>query len=317
MIRDARPAAYVVIIVAVVVGTFVYSLRMTGIFACQSTGYDSDRYLAYCQATKYGDYDYGAFWFDLEPEATAAARNAEVLFVGNSRMEFGLSSEAISDWFSSRAISYYLLGFSYDGNYHFEAPLLRKLQPRAKVYVLNIDLFFGDYVSPPLQIIRTDPAAKARFEQKRGWQRIHRAVCDSLPAICGDEIAFFRSRPTGQWLVQGGQFESGTVSYDDHIDEDILRTYTAAGREFVSNLPVDRDCVMLTMVPKRGTGNETMKAVAAALGVKLFAPELEGLTLFDGSHLDRESRERWSKAFIEAAGSQIQTCLDKSRDPAM
>ena len=316
MILNARPGAYILIILAVVVGTFVYSLRTNGIFACQTAGYGSDRYLAYCQAMKYGDYDYGAFWFDLEPEATAAARTAEVLFMGNSRMEFGLSSEAISNWFSSRAISYYLLGFSYDGNYHFEAPLLGKLDPQAKVYVINIDLFFGDYLSPPLMTIRGDPNAKARFEEKRGWQRIHKALCGPLPAICGDEVAFFRSRRTGDWIVQGGQFESGSVSYDDRVDEDVLKAYTEAGTEFISNLPVERDCVMLTMIPKRETGNETMRAVAAALGVNLFAPELEGLTLFDGSHLDRESSERWSKAFIEAAGSQIETCLDKSRNPA-
>jgi hypothetical protein len=312
MILNARPGAYIVIILAVVAGTFVYSLRMNGIFACQTAGYGSDRYLAYCQATKYGDYDYGAFWFDLEPEATAAAANAEVLFVGNSRMEFGLSSEAISNWFSSRAISYYLLGFSYDGNYNFEAPLLRRLHPQAKVYVINIDLFFGEYLSPPLMIIRGDPNAKARFEEKRGWQRIHKALCGTFPAVCGDEVAFFRSRVTGDWIVQGGQFESGSVSYDDRVDEDVLKAYTAAGTEFISNLPVDRDCVMLTMVPKRETGNETMRAVAAALGVNLYAPELEGLTLFDGSHLDRESKERWSSAFLEAAGPQIQACLDKS-----
>jgi len=314
MMFDARPGAYIVVILAVIVGTFVYSLRMDGIFACQTSGYGSDRYLAYCQATKYGDYDYGAFWFDLEPEATAAAANADVLVIGNSRMEFGFSSDAVSSWFASRTIPYYLLGFSYDGNYMFEEPLLQKLKPRAKVYVINIDLFFQQYLSPPLRTIRNDPAAKARFEQKRGWQPIHKALCGTLPAICGDEIAFFRARMTGDWIVQGGEFEAARVSYDEQVDQDILKAYTAAGTEFLSKLPVGRDCVMLTMVPKQETGNETMRAVAAALGVNLVAPKLEGLTLFDGSHLDPRSREIWSAAFLEAAGPQIQACLDKSRD---
>ena len=76
MILNARPGAYIVIILAVVVGTFVYSLRTNGIFACQTAGYGSDRYLAYCQATKYGDYDHGAFWFNLEPDVSANAQNA-------------------------------------------------------------------------------------------------------------------------------------------------------------------------------------------------------------------------------------------------
>ena len=33
----------------------------------------------------YGDYDHGAIWFGLEPAADAAAANAQVLFLGNSR----------------------------------------------------------------------------------------------------------------------------------------------------------------------------------------------------------------------------------------
>jgi hypothetical protein len=312
MIRDARPGAYIVIILVVVLGTFVYSLRINGIFACQSAGYDTDRYAAYCQATKYGDYDHGAFWFDLEPEASTAATNAEVLFLGNSRMQFGFSSEAVSDWFSSRTVRYFLLGFSHHGNYNFTAPLLDKLSPQAKVYVVNLDLFFEPEMSQPANVVTRDSTAKGRYEQKRGWQRIHKPFCESLPAICGDEIAFFRSRATGDWLVRGGQFESEPVSYDDQVDQGVLKTYIAVGTEFLAQLPVGRECVILTMVPTPTTGAETMKAVAAALGATLVAPKLEGLITFDGSHLDEPSRQRWSAAFVEAAGPQIQTCLDKS-----
>ncbi len=125
MLFDARPGVYIAVIVAVVGGTLVYSVRLDGLFACQASGYGSDRYAAYCQATRYGDYDHGAFWFGLEPAAIAAATNAEVLFLGNSRMQFGFSTEATYEWFSSLAAPYFLLGFSHNGNYTFAAPLLR------------------------------------------------------------------------------------------------------------------------------------------------------------------------------------------------
>jgi hypothetical protein len=311
---EPRPGAYVAIVLMVVVASFAYSLRMNGIFSCQAAGYGSDRYAAYCQATKYGDYDHGAFWFDLEPEASSAAKNADVLFLGNSRMQFGFSSEAVSHWFSSAAVRYFLLGFSHDANHNFEAPLLDKLGPQAKVYVINSDLFFEEYLSPPVRAVTRDRSAKARYQQKRGWQRIHRALCESVPSICGDEIAFFRSRETGDWLVQGGRLESAPVSYVEGIDQEVLEAYTAAGRKFLSHLPVARECVILTMVPKLGTSSETAEAVASALGLNLVAPRLEGLNTFDGSHLDQQSRERWSAAFIEAADPQIQSCLGKSHD---
>jgi hypothetical protein len=60
----------------------------------------------------------------------------------------------------------------------------------------------------------------------------------------------------------------------------------------------------------------TAKAVADALGVNLIAPTLRGLMTFDSSHLDEPSRERWSAAFVEAAGPQIQACLEKALDSA-
>ena len=138
----ARSGLYTFLVLAMALGFGAYSLRKYLILSCPASGYASDGYLGYCGATSYGDYDHGAIWFGLEPAATAAAANAQVLFLGNSRMQFGFSSKATADWFSSHSESYYLLGFSHDENYSFEAPLVRKLRPRAKVYVINIDLFF-------------------------------------------------------------------------------------------------------------------------------------------------------------------------------
>ena len=81
------------------------------IFACQANLYSSDRYIAYCNATGYADYEHGAFWFDLEPSAQTFARNADVLFLGNSRIQFAFSTTATADWFSAASARYYLLGF--------------------------------------------------------------------------------------------------------------------------------------------------------------------------------------------------------------
>ncbi len=102
------------------------------------------------------------------------------------------------------------------------------------------------------------------------------------------------------------------MTYDDQVDQDLLRTYVAAGREFLTDLPVGRECVIMTIVPTLATGIETARAVATALGVNLVAPELDGLITFDGLHLDESSSERWSAAFIDAAGPQIRTCLSES-----
>jgi hypothetical protein len=304
-----HPIGYISLVLAVAVGAGVFGLRLDNLFACQAAGYGADRYLAYCQATSYGDYDHGAFWFGLERSALDAAASADVLFLGNSRMEFGFSTDATTDWFSSSSTSYYLLGFSHNGNYTFEAPLLRKLQPRAKAYVINIDLFFEPAESPPARTVMHDVAAAVRYRQKEQWQRAHKLLCGRVPFACRDEIAFFRSRTTGAWRATGAQLQAGPVSYDASVNQATVGSYRAAGSAFLSNLPVNRGCVVLTLVPTTTTNIGTAKAIAAAVGVTLIAPELDGLRTFDGSHLDRASAERWSGAFVRAAGSWLHSCL--------
>ena len=89
---------------------FLYQLRTDNIFACPASGYTSDRYLSNC-GTSYGDYEHGAFWFDLEPAAEMSAASADVLFLGDSRMLLAFSTAATTKWFSSASASFYLLGF--------------------------------------------------------------------------------------------------------------------------------------------------------------------------------------------------------------
>ncbi len=307
----ARPGFYTLLVLAVVLGAGSYGVRKNGIFSCSASGYGSDGYLGYCGATSYGDYDHGAFWFGLEPAATAAAANAQVLFISNSRMQFGFSSKATDDWFSSLSVSYYLLGFTHTENYTFEAPLLRKLRPRAKVYVINIESFFERSETGPAKTVMRDESARTRYVEKRRWQRIHKAICKTFEAVCGNEVAVFRSRSTGAYLTTGGRFTSEPVSYVEDIDQSVVAASSALGNEFLPTLSVDRACTILTIVPKVKTGAGTAKAIAAALRLNLVAPRPTGLITFDHSHLDPESAQRWSAAFLEAAGPQIRKCLSE------
>ena len=154
-----------------------------------------------------------------------------------------------------------------------------------------------------------DESARTRYEQKRQWQGIHKEICTTLKAVCGHEASYFRSRSAGAWLVAGGRFTSEPVSYDEDIDQNMLASYTTLGNEFLPSLSVDRACTILTVVPTVKTGVGTAKAIAAALGLNLVAPRLAGLITFDRSHLDPESAQRWSAAFLEEAGPQIRKCL--------
>jgi hypothetical protein len=310
-----RSGAYTAVVIAVLLCGVLGGLRLYGVFACGAAGYGADGYLAYCQSRNYGDYDHGAFWFGLEPAAIDAAAKAQVVFIGNSRMQFGLSSQALADWFRSAGVSYYLMGFAYDANHTFEGPLIAKIHPKARVYVVNLDKFF-EAETLPIKAVLHDSGAKARYDQKRLWQSVHKSLCTTLPLVCGNEVSFFRSRDTGSWKVFGEGFSSKPVSYDNQVDQRIVTAYSALGQAFLSRLPVPRECVVLTTVPTVNSSQGTARAVASALGLPLVAPELAGLNTFDASHLDQPSAERWSAAFFDDAGAQIRTCLDLRPAPA-
>lgn len=133
---------YVGALVSVLYGSFALNVRQSGIFACPAAPYDNDTYLAYCEAPAYGDYDHGAAWYGSEAGVRQYAAEADVLFIGSSRLQFALSTPAVEEWFANAHRKYYLLGFSHFENATFLAPLLADLHPRARAFVVNIDDFF-------------------------------------------------------------------------------------------------------------------------------------------------------------------------------
>jgi len=306
-----KSGLYILLILATAISAGGYGLRKYGIFGCSAAGYGSDSYLGYCGTTSYGDYDHGAFWYGLEPAATAAAAKARVLFVGNSRTVFAFSGKPTADWFARLSESYYLLGFSHFENYTFEAPLLRKLHPQAKVYIINIDSFFEQAETGPGKTVMEEDSARARYDQKRHWQTIHKAVCSTFRSACGHNWAIFRLRTTGAWHVSGGHFTSKQVSYDDDVDRNMVNTYTALGRQLLPTLSPGPECTILTIVPTVKTKIGTANVIASALHLRLVAPRVDGLTTFDQVHLDSDSARIWSAAFLEEAGPQIRNCLNR------
>lgn len=309
-LRLSRPGAYAAIVVLALLGAFGYKLRFDGVFACPAGGYAANRYLADCQVGGYGDYDHGALWFGLESEALRAVVEADVLFVGSSRLQLALSGGTTSRWFAETATRYFLLGLSHSENVVFVQPLLERLRPRARAYVINVDRFFDDRVSPPMQQILNDGNALSRYKEKRFWQGLHDPLCSALPALCGQRLAVYRSRTDGAWHLTGtAPVEGKAVTDGPATNAERWPHYAILAETFLAKLPVDRKCVVLTIVPSVDTRRAEAEAIARSLGLELIAPRVDGLTTFDGSHLDAASAERWSAAFFEAAGPRLRACL--------
>jgi hypothetical protein len=141
------------------------------------------------------------------------------------------------------------------------------------------------------------------------WQAVHEPVCGLLPSICGAEYVVFRSSKNGAWSVSGGTERFESVTRNHTFDAHALHQETKSGLEFISRLPVRRECVIATIVPTVATNEALAVAIARELGLTAVIPAVDGLITFDGSHLDRSSAERWSQAFFEAAEARINECL--------
>jgi hypothetical protein len=306
------PLVYSALLIAALMGGYAFKLRTQGIFACSPAGYYAPlSYLGYCDAKAYGDYDHGAFWYGLEPEALHRAADAQVLFLGSSRMQFAFSSQATDRWFDATAATHYLMGFTSTENATFASPLLAKLHSRAKVYVINVDRFFTDQETEPgADLLHERNEAQRRYRQKRLWQQMHRKLCTRIAALCGKSFAYYRNPITGHWKVRGNAKRDQSPTADAPTENPLFwQDNGRRAQQFIASLPVQPSCVLLTIVPYPGTRHAEAKAIAAAAGADLIDPPLDGLRTFDGSHLDHDSAERFSTAFYEMAGARIRHCL--------
>lgn len=170
---------YISVVLVAAVASYAVWARTRSIFSCPASGYSADRYIAYCGGANYGDYEHGAFWFNLE-HALDFASEADVLFLGTSRMEKAFSTTATADWFSAASARYYLMGFSYGEHVSFAEALLGKMHPRASVYVIDVEDFFDPILTPPAQTVLYDPKAPDRYEGKQFWQQVQQRVCKTV-----------------------------------------------------------------------------------------------------------------------------------------
>lgn len=304
----ARPLLYLAVVLAVLAGTYLWKLRSAGIFACPAA-YGDAAYLSDCNAPDYGDYDHGAFWFGLEPAVRPAIARAKVFLLGNSRLQFALSTPGTVRWFEQRAIPFFSMGFSHYESITFVAPVLERFAPQPRAVVINADRFFAEWLSPTAQRVVTERDARARWDEKRRWQMVHRPLCGSLGALCGNAFAVYRSTENGLWSTTGAKPDR-RIGVADAAPADVAQWphFIALAEAFLARLPVARQCIVLTIVPYDATKRAEAQAIAQALNLPFVAPELDGLTTFDGSHLDSRSAALWSAAFLQAAGPQLERC---------
>ena len=298
-------ALYIGVVLFVALASYAYWLKTRSIFACQAQGYSADRYLAYCGGGNYADFEHGAFYFNLEPPALEYARNADVLVLGNSRLQIAMSNQATADWFKQAKARYYLLGFSYNENMNFTGSFCVGCI-RARASSSSMSTIFSSAGKPwPRRRSCTIPKRKVDTSGNNS-RRLAPADLRTFPRLCGQRYVIFRSRETGSYYRiprEEPVTPENAVSYDQTSIRP--RSRTAPRSRSISQGIRQGEMRDPDQRPLSETKMGNVKAIAAGAGLPLVAPELDGLSTSDGYHLDRLSADRWARAFLRPRGRKF------------
>lgn len=288
--------------------------RLPEAIGCRSSS-DSDSFVADCQ--RIGDYEHAAFAFGLEPAALRRLAAADVVTLGNSRSQFVFSTEAVRRFFESRNIPTYRLGFGHGEGSPFALHIMRKAGGRPRLALINADPFFTAELSRPAAYLVSEPwrawLGALRIKFALGTRDRFCAIVEWKTVCRGWRSTMYRVRADGRWSWRNTfSVREGATEIDAAPAPplDLPPETVTHARTFLDATGIAPRCLVLTAVPnsKQDAGGAAAE-LARALGAPLIMPQLNGLRTIDGSHLDTESAERWSSAFLRQLEPILPACL--------
>lgn len=286
---------------------------------CSAQGYSQDRYLATCSSKKFGDYEHGAFSYEIESRAIKSLREAQVLFFGNSRLQYALSNSLVNDFFNSKDFraSFYLFGFGYAEPFTYMNDLYHRFQLRPKAVVVGVDgRLFEPHLSDVARFMKEDPESRMNYKGKKWMQWGHWLVCGSgLPLNgwidCGHLKSVFRSRTNGMWDTRFN-FEDKSIPFTITPIVDLAKVTRVETSvvNFVEDLGVPKECVIFISVPYAHWNPGSTIELAKRAGVVNIETEVfEGWASVDGDHLTPASAERYSRMILPKLKPILEKCL--------
>jgi hypothetical protein len=258
-----------------------------------------------------GHLDHHVLYHGTDPEAMRHLREADVLFVGTSRMMFALRSRVLTPWAVAHGIKYYALGFGHRDGDEWVLDIIRRHDLRPKLVVVNVDGFFGRARSVWANRVRRDSmfgAGKAQLEGEIGHEvrrAIHRVIPNWIdlygrPGFAfGNEFIAYRSRENGTWTVSPWPEPTMAVAEERFSIQPVGDRIGGPARAFKSELDRRGAQLVLTFVPTPDSAAGDPVALGALLGVPVVGMGVEGLTSHDGSHLSEESAVFWSRRLTQ------------------
>ena len=234
----------------------------------------------------------------------SAMQRADVVLLGNSRVQFGFTEAQLVPFFEARGQRVYNLAFGFHEASDFPLGILQKHGVRPSLLIISDDNFFRARGSDAARTAARTSAWAARRDvfETTSYRRLERLFHRWVPhwptARYPNRWLLYRSIETGFWQmvdVPDDRYAVTTSTIGHGASDETL----ARARRFLEAVPEGVQ-VVLTIVPHRDAPIATARDLAAKLGLPFVYPELDGLTTIDHSHLSRESAQRFSEAFLQA-----------------
>jgi hypothetical protein len=253
-----------------------------------------------------GHIDHHVIYHGIDEVATARLRQADVLFLGNSRLMFALEPETTQQFFSAIGLDYYVLGFGHEEQDEFPLSIIRENDLRPRLVVANADHFFvaerSDWAARVVEESDFD-AWKIRVEGElahRVRRLIHRVIPHYVDLRRGHrEVVLYRSRHDGTWFV-ANDFGEGTRFDWPETDTAVPDAATLdAAAAFKRELDRRGSRLVLCLVPGPGVSLHRARLIAAHLSVPLIIPDATEVRTIDNSHLSHDSAVRVAQSLLD------------------
>lgn len=269
---------------------------------------DASYYLAHDRG---GHLDHHLLYHGTDAEAIANLKNADILFVGTSRMMFALRSRVLAPWALAHGVTYYAFGFGFREGDTWALELIRKYDLRPRIVVVNVDGFFGRPLSAWAQRVKKDTPFSAR---KRVWEgeiahearrRIHQVIPNWIDLYgrsgfpFGNEFIAYRSRRDGIWSISPWPEPTIAAPSEDYGAVAVGPRIGDPARAFKAEMDRRGSQMIVTYVPTPEDAGGNPVALGAMLGVPVVGMDVDGLTSHDGSHLSEESAVFWSRQLVQ------------------
>ena len=231
------------------------------------------------------------------------AMRADVLFLGNSRILCAINNDALSRYSEESGDACFNLGFGYDEGSSFALGLIEKYDLRPRIAVVNCDVSFWGSPSIVAGDVMSKNGLKVRAEVvefKAAW-KLRRLIHQWVPKLVAPEnIAIWRGRETGAWIVRFNEKKESAVSYmTEEPDRDLMAKLMHSVSQFQKALSSRDTKLVLTLVPSDHSNVTIVKRIARALGIStLLVSDDDLLTTFDGDHLDHGSSQVFAESIL-------------------